>query len=204
MTIKSITGIFAVTIIGLLGIRYVFVAPENLPIEQTITFVIVGVLVAVLTGFFAVAACAYMAGLVGSSSSHISGIGILSIIIFALCDAFNIFELPKLNKFATAIFIASIILMTACISNDNVQDLKRTFDRSNARESAVGFNNRLCSRSIHNCAGNFFIDEYIYMGIFLGVIIIAVNIFLRKRQSTHCRRLQQVWEFICRLVCKRL
>jgi len=82
-------------------------------------------------GFFVAAACAYMAGLVGTSSSPISGIGILGIIVaslvmYALCSSFGIFALPGGEKFATAtaIFTTSIILAIACISNDNMQDLK--------------------------------------------------------------------------------
>ena len=91
----------------------------------------VGVGVAVLMGFFVAAACAYMAGLVGTSSSPISGIGILGIIVaslvmYVLCSSFGIFSLPGGEKFATAtaIFTTSIIMAIACISNDNMQDLK--------------------------------------------------------------------------------
>ena len=131
MSLKSIGMVFAVTVFGLLVIFHAFVSPENLPMAETMTFVIVGVGVAVLMGFFVAAACAYMAGLVGTSSSPISGIGILGIIIaslvmYALCSSFGIFSLPGGEKFATAtaIFTTSIIMAIACISNDNMQDLK--------------------------------------------------------------------------------
>ena len=131
MSIKSIGWIFALTTAGLLAIFYAFVSPEGLPLVQNITFVLVGVSVAVLMGFFVAAACAYMAGLVGTSSSPISGIGILGIIVaslvmYALCTSFGIFDLPGGEKFATAtaIFTTSIIMAIACISNDNMQDLK--------------------------------------------------------------------------------
>ena len=131
MSIKSVGTVFAVTVIGLLAIFYAFVRPEHLPVGQTLTFVIVGVGVAVLMGFFVAAACAYMAGLVGTSSSPISGIGILGIIVaslvmYALCSSFGIFALEGGERFATAtaIFTTSIILAIACISNDNMQDLK--------------------------------------------------------------------------------
>lgn len=131
MSLKSIGMVFAVTVLGLLVIFHAFVSPENLPMAETMTFVIVGVGVAVLMGFFVAAACAYMAGLVGTSSSPIFGIGILGIIIaslvmYALCSSFGIFSLPGGEKFATAtaIFTTSIIMAIACISNDNMQDLK--------------------------------------------------------------------------------
>ena len=131
MSVKSIGMVFAATVVGLLVIFYAFVSPENLPIGQTLTFTFVGVGIAVLMGFFVAAACAYMAGLVGTSSSPISGIGIIGIIVaslvmYALCSSFGIFALEGGEKFATAtaIFTTSIIIAIACISNDNMQDLK--------------------------------------------------------------------------------
>ena len=131
MSIKSVGLVFAVMTIGLLGTFYSFMSAASLPVGQTMTFVVVGVLVAILMGFFVAAACAYMAGLVGTSSSPISGIGILGIIVsslvmLALCNQFGIFDMPNGSKFATAIaiFTTSIILSIACISNDNMQDLK--------------------------------------------------------------------------------
>ncbi len=131
MSAKSVGLVFLVTVVGLLCIFYAFVSPETLPMGETLTFTVVGVAVAVLMGFFVAAACAYMAGLVGTSSSPISGIGILAIIVaslvmYALCQSFGIFSLPGGEKFATAtaIFTTSIIMAIACISNDNMQDLK--------------------------------------------------------------------------------
>ena len=131
MSIKSVSLVFLIMVFGLLFVFYSFVQPANLPFNQTFTFVVVGVILAVMMGFFVAAACAYMAGLIGTSSSPISGIGILAIIIsslviFALCTSFGIFDLEGGEKFATAtaIFTTSIILAIACISNDNMQDLK--------------------------------------------------------------------------------
>ena len=131
MSMKSIGFVFLLTVVGLLAVFYAFVSPEGLPSGQVLAFTLVGVGVAVFMGFFVAAACAYMAGLVGTSSSPISGIGILGIIVaslvmYALCSMFGIFALPGGEKFATAtaIFTTSIILAIACISNDNMQDLK--------------------------------------------------------------------------------
>ena len=131
MSMKSIGITFLVTLVGIFGVFYSFVMPAGLPFNQSLAIIFIGVFVAVVTGFLVASACAYMAGLIGSSSSPISGIGILAIIIssiavFAVCNSFGIFDLPGGEKFATAtaIFITSIILAVACISNDNVQDLK--------------------------------------------------------------------------------
>ena len=131
MSIKSVGLVLLVMTAGLLGVFYSFVSPAGLPLWQSVSFTLVGTVVAVLMGFFVAAACAYMAGLIGTSSSPISGIGILgiivsSLVIMSLSTAFGIFDLPEGEKFATAtaIFTTSIILAIACISNDNMQDLK--------------------------------------------------------------------------------
>ncbi len=131
MSIQSVAMVFSLTVAGLLVIFYMFVSPEGLPASENLAFTLIGVGVAVLMGFFVAAACAYMAGLVGTSSSPISGIGILAIIVaslvmYALCSSFGVFSLQGGEKFATAtaIFTTSIIVAIACISNDNMQDLK--------------------------------------------------------------------------------
>ena len=130
MSFPSVLLIFFVMILGLLGTFYSFLRPEGLPFGQAIAFAAVGVGLAAVMGFLVAAACAYMAGLVGTSSSPISGIGILAIIVsslvvMALCNFLGIFDLPGGEKFATAtaIFTTSIIIAIACISNDNMQDL---------------------------------------------------------------------------------
>lgn len=134
MSVREMTITFAVMFAGLLGTFYSLVSADNLPFAQSIIISLVGVLLAVIIGFLVAAACAYMAGLVGTSSSPVSGIGILAIIIsslviMTLCKSFGIFDLPGGEKFATAtaIFTTSIVLAIACISNDNMQNLKTGF-----------------------------------------------------------------------------
>lgn len=110
-------------------ILFVLVEDANLSIYYQMLFSFVGTLVSVLIGFFVAAACGYMAGLVGSSSSPISGIGLIGVIISSivfLVLGVELFQDPMLSKFAVAlaIFTTSVILATAAISNDNLQDLK--------------------------------------------------------------------------------
>ena len=131
MSMASVATVFIAVTLGLFAVFISFLQASPLGVAQTVIFAVIGVLTAVLTGFFVAAACAYMAGLIGTSSSPISGIGILgiiisSLIVMALCNFFGIFDLPEGEKFATAtaIFITAIILSIACISNDNMQDLK--------------------------------------------------------------------------------
>ncbi|MEX4463079.1 oligopeptide transporter, OPT family [Haemophilus influenzae] len=108
-----------------------FIAAAPISPELSILLVVVCTFLAVFIGFFVVAASGYMAGLVGSSSSPISGIGIISVIVISLVlvsigNASGLFETVDGQKFLTALtlFTASIVITTACISNDNLQDLK--------------------------------------------------------------------------------
>lgn len=108
-----------------------FIAAAPISPELSILLVVVCTFLAVFIGFFVAVASGYMAGLVGSSSSPISGIGIISVIVISLVlvsigNASGLFETVDGQKFLTALtlFTASIVITTACISNDNLQDLK--------------------------------------------------------------------------------
>lgn len=108
-----------------------FIAAAPISPELSILLVVVCTFLAVFIGVFVAAASGYMAGLVGSSSSPISGIGIISVIVISLVlvsigNASGLFETVDGQKFLTALtlFTASIVITTACISNDNLQDLK--------------------------------------------------------------------------------
>ncbi|MCE3028834.1 OPT family oligopeptide transporter [Salinicola sp. DM10] len=92
------------------------------------------VLFAGVFGFLIAAACGYMAGLVGSSSSPISGIGIVAVILVSLMllgfdavsDALASLDPAVAQRLPTALalFVTSVILAVAAIANDNLQDLK--------------------------------------------------------------------------------
>ncbi|HDZ4962423.1 TPA: oligopeptide transporter, OPT family [Campylobacter jejuni] len=129
LSLKSIFVLFVLMVAGLFITFYSFVENANLSIYYQMLFSFVGTLVSVLIGFFVAAACGYMAGLVGSSSSPISGIGLIGVIISSivfLVLGVELFQDPMLSKFAVAlaIFTTGVILATAAISNDNLQDLK--------------------------------------------------------------------------------
>ncbi|EIJ2291164.1 OPT family oligopeptide transporter [Campylobacter coli] len=129
LSLKSIFILFVLMVVGLFITFYSFVEDANLSIYYQMLFSFVGTLVSVLIGFFVAAACGYMAGLVGSSSSPISGIGLIGVIISSivfLVLGVELFQDPMLSKFAIAlaIFTTSVIVATAAISNDNLQDLK--------------------------------------------------------------------------------
>ena len=131
MSPKSVGIVFLVILAGLFVTFYSFVSAAGLPTTVTIIYIVVGILVAMLMGFFVAAACGYMAGLIGTSASPISGIGILGIIVSSLVflstgSSFAVFATHEGTQFATAlaIFITAVIVSIAAISNDNLQDLK--------------------------------------------------------------------------------
>ncbi|MDT9000421.1 oligopeptide transporter, OPT family [Paucibacter sp. APW11] len=96
--------------------------------SQTALLVIGGVAYVVLMSFFVAAVCGYMAGLIGSSNSPLSGVGIIVVIGAALMLAFVAKPLlpasagPALVAFA--LFVTSVVFAVATIANDNLQDLK--------------------------------------------------------------------------------
>jgi len=88
------------------------------------TLIIGGVVYVVLMSFFVSAVCGYMAGLIGSSNSPLSGIGILVVIGAALL--LKPYASPEISKALTAfaLFTTAVIFNVAAIANNNLQDLK--------------------------------------------------------------------------------
>jgi putative OPT family oligopeptide transporter len=81
----------------------------------------------VIAGFLVAAACGYMAGLIGSSNSPVSGLAILavlgaSLLLVALVHSSNPAVAPTLVAYA--LFVTAVVLCVATIANDNLQDLK--------------------------------------------------------------------------------
>jgi putative OPT family oligopeptide transporter len=75
-------------------------------------------------GFIVAAICGYMAGLIGSSNSPISGVGILAVTGCSIILVIFFSTSPPKALVATALFITAILFAAACSSNDNLQDLK--------------------------------------------------------------------------------
>lgn len=92
---------------------------EELLSLMTLGFVVFG-------GFLVSAICGYLAGLVGSTNSPISGVGILAVLLYASILAIVIplhGGSPK-TLIAFTLFSLSIVFAAATTSNDNLQDLK--------------------------------------------------------------------------------
>ena len=90
--------------------------------------VIAGLIYITLMSFFVSSVCGYMAGLIGSSNSPLSGIGILAVIGASLLLVFGVrSSLPAGAEHALvafALFVTAVIFAVACIANNNLQDLK--------------------------------------------------------------------------------
>lgn len=93
-----------------------------------IVLALAATLFTVLFGFLMAAACGYLAGLLGSSSSPISGIGILTTMATTLLLPLLLGPSggPEGERFVTgmALLLTAVIVTTASIANDNLQDLK--------------------------------------------------------------------------------
>lgn len=131
LSMKSLIVISAALALVLVAVFHSFVRVAPFSGLQAWGLVLFAVVMVFVIGFFIAAACGYMAGLVGSSNSPISGIGIIALIavssLLILVDStLSLFGSPELKLFgmALAIFITSGVVCVAAISNDNLQDLK--------------------------------------------------------------------------------
>src|SRR5688572_3124599 len=94
--------------------------------DSAVSLTLIAVPFVLIVGFLIAGICGYMAGLIGASNSPISGVGILSIVMFAsvLVIAVTPTEGTRPALVAFALFVVAIIFACATISNDNLQDLK--------------------------------------------------------------------------------
>ncbi len=128
---KAMIGYMVAMLLILAGTFYQFIAAAEVSAGLAWLLVLVCTALTFVIGFLVAAACGYMAGLVGSSSSPISGIGIISVVLISLVLLMIGNISPDLlshgnGQFVTALalFCASAVLCVATISNDNLQDLK--------------------------------------------------------------------------------
>jgi len=95
---------------------------------QTVTLIISSLVYLAVAGVVIASICGYMAGLVGASTSPVSGVGILAVVaaglmVLAICGAPA--SAPQSDAMiAYALFATAIVFGIATISNDNLQDLK--------------------------------------------------------------------------------
>ena len=124
-----ITRVALLSLLALGGIGVLLAVVANgMGLGSAAPLLVVGGLIYVIVIGFAVAAiCGYMAGLIGSSNSPVSGVGILAIVIASLLMlvVLGITGLPAdPNVVAFALIVTAIVFAVAVIANDNLQDLK--------------------------------------------------------------------------------
>ncbi|MFT8463882.1 OPT family oligopeptide transporter [Acetobacter persici] len=127
---RTMMALLAVTVLLLGGLFAAFLAPMAHGIWPAVC---AAVLFCVVFGFVMAAACGYMAGIVGSSSSPISGIIIIAAVLCALMilglESLGLMPAEMMAEGQTlatgfTILLLSAITATVAISNDNLQDLK--------------------------------------------------------------------------------
>jgi putative OPT family oligopeptide transporter len=93
---------------------------------QAWTMTLVSVPFVLVAGFLIAAICGYMAGLIGSSNSPISGVGILTVVACATLLLLVAAPTPATARplIAFALIVTAVVFAVATISNDNLQDLK--------------------------------------------------------------------------------
>jgi putative OPT family oligopeptide transporter len=92
-----------------------------------VPLVLGGVLYTVAAGFLVAAACGYMAGLIGSSNSPVSGLAILTVLgasLLLLALTHSLDPAAAATLVAYSLFVTAVVLCVATIANDNLQDLK--------------------------------------------------------------------------------
>ena len=96
-------------------------------IHNSTHLMVVSVAFILIIGLVVAAVCGYMAGLIGSSNSPISGVGILVVLVGALAIklAYGPADGSETKALiAFTLFTAAVVFGISTISNDNLQDLK--------------------------------------------------------------------------------
>jgi putative OPT family oligopeptide transporter len=124
LPIGIVGGTILLAMIPIAALLWNFAAagPIAASLGLTVALSLVFVLVA---GVVIASVCGYMAGLIGSSNSPISGVGIISALgISLLLAALFAGSVEARPLVAYALFVTAIVFGVATISNDNLQDLK--------------------------------------------------------------------------------
>lgn len=125
--INIVGGVSLICLIGIGGLLSWFAQSAPALAGSTVLLTAGGLVYVVLVGFAVAAICGYMAGLIGSSNSPVSGVGILAVIIASLLmvGLMAVAGVPAdPSIIAFALIVTSVVFAVAIIANDNLQDLK--------------------------------------------------------------------------------
>lgn len=125
--INIVAGLSVACLIGIGGLLAWFAQANPTLAGSTALLVAGGLIYVVFIGFAVAAICGYMAGLIGSSNSPVSGVGILAIVIASVL-MLGVLALAGLpadpSVIAFALIVTAVVFAVAVIANDNLQDLK--------------------------------------------------------------------------------
>ena len=125
--INIVAGLSVACLIGIGGVLAWFAQGNPTLAGSTAMLVAGGLIYVIIIGFAVAAICGYMAGLIGSSNSPVSGVGILAIVIASVL-MLGVLALAGLpadpSVIAFALIVTAIVFAVAVIANDNLQDLK--------------------------------------------------------------------------------
>lgn len=125
--LNIVAGLSVAALAGIAGLLIWFTQTTPALAGSSAVLVLGGLVYVVLIGFAVAAVCGYMAGLIGSSNSPVSGVGILAIVIAALfmLGVMAMAGVPADPAFiAYALVVTAVVFAVAVIANDNLQDLK--------------------------------------------------------------------------------
>lgn len=124
----GLIGLLSVAaLVGIAGVLTIFAQGAPALAGSTAILVLGGLVYVILIGFAVAAICGYMAGLIGSSNSPVSGVGILAIVVASLLmlGVMGLAGVPADPAFiAYALIVTAVVFAVAVIANDNLQDLK--------------------------------------------------------------------------------
>ena len=125
--ISLVGGISVACLVGIAALLAWFAQTSPALAGSSVLLVAGGLIYVVVIGFAVAAICGYMAGLIGSSNSPVSGVGILAIVIASLLmlGVMAVAGVPAdASIIAFALIVTAVVFAVAVIANDNLQDLK--------------------------------------------------------------------------------
>lgn len=123
----AVVGLISAACIIPLAVLFIVFLSASALSAQALPLTLAAIAYVVVVGFLVAAACGYMAGLIGSSNSPVSGLAILAVIgasllLVVIADRSAPGAAAALVAFA--LFVTALLVCVATISNDNLQDLK--------------------------------------------------------------------------------
>ena len=126
LSMKTVIGVTVGSMLPIGVLLWLFLHGTSMA-HHTAGLIIASILFILLTGLVVASVCGYMAGLIGSSNSPISGVGILvAVTAAALVRTIATTSSPDdvRTLVAYTLFVTAVVFGVATISNDNLQDLK--------------------------------------------------------------------------------